>query len=292
MNTSLETIYKEYIDDIYRFCYFKLSSKEEAEDVSAEVFIRLANQDITEIRNVRAWLYTVARNLIINTYRKRKNNISIDGSFGENESGDSFNIEEILADKENFEEELIKEDLLEKIKNSLKELDDISAEVITLRIWEEFKFKEISEIVNISEDAVKKKFYRGIDVIKVAIKMAENNDKKTQGANNSDERLIVSAIQKLGSIDSYKADQFFKNELLEDIKEIESKKEEDKRPVSSLIFLNGGKILLSSFTLIFLGIASLFVLLSVLSNHGNNNSTFQEDKENNDQELLDGTGNR
>lgn len=67
-------IYDAYADDIYRFCYLKVSSKELAEDLAQETFTRFwqALRDGTTLKSERALLYTIARNLVIDWYRKKK----------------------------------------------------------------------------------------------------------------------------------------------------------------------------------------------------------------------------
>lgn len=64
-------VYQDYVNQIYRFCMFKLNNKEDAEDMTSEVFTKFITQDINKITNVRAWLYATARNAI---YDKRVRN--------------------------------------------------------------------------------------------------------------------------------------------------------------------------------------------------------------------------
>lgn len=76
---ALTRLYNLFAERIYRFCYFRLSDRERAEDLANEVFVRL----LEEIGNFRlgasghalaltGWIYTIARNLIIDDYRRQK----------------------------------------------------------------------------------------------------------------------------------------------------------------------------------------------------------------------------
>ena len=67
-------IHDSYADDIYRFCLLKVSNRELAQDLTQEVFTRFwqALREGTVMRSERALLYTVARNLVIDWYRKKK----------------------------------------------------------------------------------------------------------------------------------------------------------------------------------------------------------------------------
>lgn len=67
-------VYKAEADTIFRFCYFRTSDRNEALDITQETFMRLwdafaSGQPIT---NERAFMFTVARHLIIDHYRKKK----------------------------------------------------------------------------------------------------------------------------------------------------------------------------------------------------------------------------
>src|SRR3989338_38937 len=66
-------LYDRYVVSIYRFVFFKLPSKELAEDVTSETFLRCWQflQQNKNIVHFRAFLYRIARNLVIDTYRKQ-----------------------------------------------------------------------------------------------------------------------------------------------------------------------------------------------------------------------------
>lgn len=62
---------EEQYDKIYRYCYFKLHSREAAEDVTQETFLRfLANHTYQDTGQVLQYLYSIARNLCINEYHR------------------------------------------------------------------------------------------------------------------------------------------------------------------------------------------------------------------------------
>jgi len=62
---------EEQYDKIYRYCYFKVQSKEVAEDITQEAFLRfLGSKEYSESGRGLRYLYTIARNLCIDEYRK------------------------------------------------------------------------------------------------------------------------------------------------------------------------------------------------------------------------------
>jgi RNA polymerase sigma-70 factor, ECF subfamily len=71
-------LYERYLAEIYRYVLLRVSDEREAEDITADTFLktwtalpRLSKKRAT-IRSFRHWLYRVAKNLVIDYYRKRK----------------------------------------------------------------------------------------------------------------------------------------------------------------------------------------------------------------------------
>lgn len=62
---------REQYDKIYRYCYFKLKNQYLAEDITQETFLRFLESDgYRDVGRPLAYLYTIARNLCINEFRK------------------------------------------------------------------------------------------------------------------------------------------------------------------------------------------------------------------------------
>jgi len=69
---AIEEIYQAYVEQIYKFVFFKLGNREDAEDITSQVFIKAANSlDIAQDERTRvAWLYQVARTTITDHWRQ------------------------------------------------------------------------------------------------------------------------------------------------------------------------------------------------------------------------------
>lgn len=155
-------IYSNHVDEIFRFCMFKTNNREEAEDITSESFIRLFSQDISEIQNPRAWLYRVARNLIYDKYvRQAPDNLVVF-----TEQIDEERIENAIN---KMELKAINESTIEIIKTEIANLDSLTADIITFRIWEEMSFREIAEATDLTEANAKMRFYRGINQLETNI---------------------------------------------------------------------------------------------------------------------------
>jgi RNA polymerase sigma-70 factor (ECF subfamily) len=74
-------LYERYLDEIFRFIFYRILDQEEAEDLTERVFLK-AWEALPKVRrpvsNVRAWLYRVARNQVIDRHRTRKPTVRLE----------------------------------------------------------------------------------------------------------------------------------------------------------------------------------------------------------------------
>jgi RNA polymerase sigma-70 factor (ECF subfamily) len=166
-------IYQKYRKKMYWYIYRKVSKPTRAEDLTADVFLKLyenwENVAERDEDGVLAWLYTVARNTSIDALRKVKTR-----------SGNR-NIEDEETDPatkvfENFVEEAMKEERIAKINEAMEVASDLEREVIALRFEEDLKFNEIAEIIGKKEGATKMMFYRSIKKIRKKINKIYNKN--------------------------------------------------------------------------------------------------------------------
>lgn len=142
-------LYDEYVDQIYRFILFKVSTVELAQDLSADTFLKSWQylQHGREVSSFKAFVYRVARNLVIDHYR-----VSTQATLP-------------LETVENFigpslEQEMhIKTDLADAMKFIAGFSEDIQ-EILILRHVDGLRIKEIAEIVEKNEGAVRVTLHR------------------------------------------------------------------------------------------------------------------------------------
>lgn len=162
-------LWNRYETGVRRLCEYKLKSNpNDIEDVVSETFLILckAIEDEVEIKNYGGWIYAVANNLIKQLYEKNNDEKEILVSFSESdEEFYDIKVGYDLEDKLISDEEI--EELKEEIINSLSPSEKT---IIRLFHEEKIKMKEIAEVLNISESAVKQKHYRTVRKIKKAVK--------------------------------------------------------------------------------------------------------------------------
>lgn len=149
-------LYDHYLDPIYRFIYYKVFSRELAEDLTSDVFLkalrRLSSYN-SERGRFNSWLYQIARNSVVDYYRTKKENIPIDDVFD-------------LGHDERTPEQLDALAGLVKVEEYLRTLPVRQREIITLRIWEGKSFDEIAELLGGTEGSAKMAFSRSIRLLR------------------------------------------------------------------------------------------------------------------------------
>ncbi len=151
--------YDLYVKRIYRFIYFKVNSVAETQDLTSETFLRVwqSIREGKEIRNLNAFIYIIARNLVIDFYR-RKNTDAV--------SLDDENAPEIPdSGKDILQEQMIDSDLQATIKG-LDKLKDEYKEAIVLKYFDELSISEIAEVLNKSKGAVRVLLHRALNTLK------------------------------------------------------------------------------------------------------------------------------
>lgn len=145
-------VYDQYADDIFRFCALKVTGREVAQDISQETFMRFWQQLRMgmEVGNERALLYTIARNLVIDWYRRRKEQ-SLDAL---TDSGFEFASEDHHSITQHAQ--------MREVLDTIKELDDPSREALTLRYVDGLSPKDIALITGETANAISVRINRGL----------------------------------------------------------------------------------------------------------------------------------
>ena len=162
-------LYDRYYEQIFRYIYQRLNSKDTAFDVTAQVFLKAMNKlKDYEHRGVpfSSWLYRIAKSELNNAYAQNKANRVINIK------------EEHIKD---LMEEIESEDDLENMKSELilglRDLNEDNILLIEMRFFEKRSFKEIGEILEITENNAKVKLYRAVDKLKKIINYKQQPNK-------------------------------------------------------------------------------------------------------------------
>lgn len=146
---------EELYDKIYRYCYFRVHQKELAEDLTQEVFLRcLSSKSYQEKGQTLQYLYTIARNLCIDEYRRHPTELFTDGTEAELHENDlSPSMEETLISSL-------------AIKEALSHLTKEEQELLLLRYVNEVPVSVICRLFGISRFALYRKTASAIKHLK------------------------------------------------------------------------------------------------------------------------------
>lgn len=155
--------YEAYQADIYRFIYFKVNSEAEAQDLTSTVFLKVWSVvqagKLKEYKTLRSFLYTVARNTIIDHYRQsgRVNQLSLD---------DDADPIDIADGRPGIIETIERDSDLDSIYQALCELKPEYREVIVMHFVNELSVAEIAQITNKKPGNIRVIIHRGLEAIR------------------------------------------------------------------------------------------------------------------------------
>ena len=145
--------YELHADSLFRFSYFKLSDREKAKDIVQDTFVRYWEYIAADgkVENVKAFLYRIANNAIIDIYRKKKEislDILEDEGFEPSDPESHHEMSRSIDSKSALQ-----------LVNSLEEKDRW---IIVMRYVEGLSVKEIAEVLDERENTISVKIHRAL----------------------------------------------------------------------------------------------------------------------------------
>jgi RNA polymerase sigma factor (sigma-70 family) len=141
---SIPSVVKEYSRRLLGFIRKRVSSEADAEDILQDVFYQLLGNK-EPVDHTAAWLFTVARNKIIDRKRK-KQPVPLEGLFSETDEEETGGWMDILLDDSSNPETIYLRNLFsETLKEALDELPEEQKQAFVLNEMEGISFKQISE---------------------------------------------------------------------------------------------------------------------------------------------------
>ena len=152
---AFDALYHRYLPRLYRYCLQRVNNTEQAEDISAQVFMEvldgLMNGKYKETACFAAWLFTIARRRVFDHYRKP----------------DVETLHESHPYNPDFSKQVENLDDKQQLIDLIQELDEEQQELLRLRFAAELSFDEIAIIDGRKPAAVKMAIYRILDQLRV-----------------------------------------------------------------------------------------------------------------------------
>jgi RNA polymerase sigma-70 factor (ECF subfamily) len=149
------------------------SSRELAEDLFQEVWMRVLMRGAQYNGKARfdTWLFTIARNLVID-YRRKRTLASLDELFEGSTEDDRPMSFEIADEQPSPFDRLSSSEDRDRVTEALLELDTVYREVLVLRFHEDLSLQEIATVTRAPLSTVKSRLYRGLAAIKPTLEAA------------------------------------------------------------------------------------------------------------------------
>jgi RNA polymerase sigma-70 factor (ECF subfamily) len=148
-------LYRIYCDTVFRYIYYRVSTRALAEDLTSETFVRALRRITTfswQGRDFGAWLVTIARNLVADHFKSSRHRMEVS-------TGEMLDSNEVEASpEESVLEHLSNEALLDAVHR----LNDQQRECVTLRFLQGLSVAETADIMGKNEGAIKTLQYRAV----------------------------------------------------------------------------------------------------------------------------------
>jgi RNA polymerase sigma-70 factor (ECF subfamily) len=178
----LNELIVRYQHRLLRYLLFLTGNREMSEDLFQEVWMRVLTRggQFNGKARFETWLFTIARNLVIDLRRKRTM-ASLDEMFeAGNEDDRPMSIEVADNQPTPFDSFSSIEDR-QKIAAALLQLDTLYREVLVLRFHEELTLEEIAKVTKAPLSTVKSRLYRGLAAIKPKLERTQMHRLETRG---------------------------------------------------------------------------------------------------------------
>jgi len=144
---KFQDLYESYATEVYRFSAWLSGDHFEAEDITSETFIRAwARSSTIRTETLKAYLFTIARNVYLEKRRKRKNQVALKDDYPDPAPEPDKVVESQLE--------------LLRVQSVLQTLPEIDRAAFVLRVQHDLPYDEIARVLGISLSATKVKVHR------------------------------------------------------------------------------------------------------------------------------------
>ncbi|OGN04530.1 MAG: hypothetical protein A2831_00720 [Candidatus Yanofskybacteria bacterium RIFCSPHIGHO2_01_FULL_44_17] len=156
---KFEDIVNQYQRDLVNFHYRFVGNRPEAEDLAQDTFIKAYNKfdTLKEPGKLKSWLFQIARNTVIDSFRRNKNKpFAMDSVILEN-------IPEITA--VDYQDKVARMEVSKELESCIDLLVKEDRAIIKLLYYEGFSYKEIGELLHMNENTLKSRLHRARKIL-------------------------------------------------------------------------------------------------------------------------------
>jgi RNA polymerase sigma-70 factor (ECF subfamily) len=144
---NFQDLYDLYANEVYKFAYWLSGNRFDAEDITSETFVRVwVRFSSIRTETLKAYLFTIARNIYIKDLNKRKKQVALSDAF---------------PDRNPEPETLVDSRIeLQRVRSALQKLPEIDRAAFVLRVQHDLSYVEIARVLQISLTSAKVKVHR------------------------------------------------------------------------------------------------------------------------------------
>lgn len=174
-NAVFTTFYREYLDDVYRYCFYRLGTREAAEDATSEIFAKtLKSFDSWRGKGSRrSWLFSIAHNTVVDTHRRKRPLVPLD------------NLSEIEDESAGPEAMALDATEQDEVRALLRQLPDTQRQILELRLAG-LTGVEIAEVLGRTHASVKIAQVRAYRTLRELLRTNDRLDTKESVIHGTD----------------------------------------------------------------------------------------------------------
>jgi RNA polymerase sigma-70 factor (ECF subfamily) len=171
---SFALLLQRYRSPLVNFLFRMVRSREQAEDLAQEVFLRVyrAREDYVPSAKFTTWLFRIATNLALNSLRDNRYQrleVSLDAPLNpDSEDGDEKTLD-VPEKHPNIEQHLVEQARKQMIRRAIDKLPEKQRAAVLLHKYQELDYGEISKILQCSESALKSLLFRAYETLRVEL---------------------------------------------------------------------------------------------------------------------------
>ncbi len=156
-------IYDLYVKRIYAFIYFKVHHRETAQDLTSDTFLKalggLGGFDAGR-GSMGPWLYRIARNTVIDHYRRRRPETALDEDAWDVSADGTLDadIDALMR--------------LADVRAEMKKLKPAQRDIVVMRVWQQMSYAEIAAALDLNEAACRMAFSRAVKQLRQGLPLA------------------------------------------------------------------------------------------------------------------------
>jgi RNA polymerase sigma-70 factor (ECF subfamily) len=170
---AFEILLQRHRKPIYNFIFRFVGSRELAEDLMQDTFLRVIKGAANYKRKAKftTWLYTIARNLCVDQSRRKKhrNHKSLDAPFKSGDGNSGTLLDVVPGSEMASDRKTVSRELHQKMHHAIRKLSEQQREVFLMREFLDMPFKQIADVVGVPENTVKSRMRYALEKLRLEL---------------------------------------------------------------------------------------------------------------------------